>query len=122
MSRNFPAGQFDQTYLPHKLCNWESENLSKKHGRPQQRTGRTATVVDDKGHLLPTISKRKAAFIHDIPIYLQTPPQWPQENTLIISGPKATMGYKGIPTSYLNTNTVQIHAVEVAGCKERIYQ
>jgi hypothetical protein len=45
-----------------------------------------------------------------------------QENQLIKSGPKATMGYKGISTSYLNTNTVQIHAVEIPGCKERKYQ
>jgi hypothetical protein len=32
------------------------------------------------------------------------------------------MGYKGIPTKYLNSSTVTIPVVDIAGHKEHIYQ
>lgn len=39
---------------------------------------------------------------------LQENPSWP-------AAPKSTMGYKGISSSYLPTNTVTLNAVEVPG-------
>ncbi|GFH26694.1 uncharacterized protein HaLaN_24883 [Haematococcus lacustris] len=43
------------------------------------------------------------------------------ENTSIPLTQRATMGYKGIQTSYLPTSTVPIKTSEVKGTKEALY-
>ena len=45
-----------------------------------------------------------------------------QANPCINKGPNATMGYRGIPSSYLFSSTVTLPAVEIPGCKERLFQ
>ena len=50
------------------------------------------------------------------------PPRWPLSTPGLAAAPAATMGYKGIPSEYLPASTVTIKAVELPGCRERLFQ
>ena len=64
---------------------------------------RTMTIVDDNGHLLPGTPKRMTAF--STGYEATSPKRWPVSPVSPFTG-VATMGYKGIQTDYLPTNTV----------------
>ena len=64
---------------------------------------RTMTIVDDNGHLLPGTLKRMTAF--STGYEATSPKRWPVSPVPPFTG-VATMGYKGIQTDYLPTNTV----------------
>ncbi|KAK9836906.1 hypothetical protein WJX74_010896 [Apatococcus lobatus] len=128
MSRSYAAEQFDADFIPHRLNNWEVPASKKATSAVtnfdtlKPRTGRTGFVAGNNGRLLPGIKKRAAAFNIDLKCWEQAPARWPKANPCINKGPNATMGYRGIPTSYLFSSTVTLPAVEVEGCKERLFQ
>jgi hypothetical protein len=66
---------------------------------------RTMTIVDDNGHLLPGTPKRMTAF--STGYEATSPKRWPVSPVPPFTG-VATMGYKGIQTDYLPTNTVYL--------------
>ena len=60
-------------------------------------------IVDDRGHLL--VPKRPAAFVRDLPAWAASPPRWPAPSPALRAARAATMGYKGVQTSYLPRDT-----------------
>ncbi|KAL6755064.1 hypothetical protein V8C86DRAFT_3138103 [Haematococcus lacustris] len=71
--------------------------------------------------MLLGVTKITNAFTTKLEVHQKTPPRWPTENTSIPLTQRATMGYKGIQTSYLPTSTVPIKTSEVKGTKEALY-
>lgn len=66
------------------------------------------------------VAKLNNSFNHPstTPVYMRSPARWPAVNPAIPRTGRSTMGYKGIPTAYLPTNTVTIKAVDINGCRE----
>lgn len=130
MAANFPANQYEQAFISHRLGNWEvpADNKAEKvsaetrYSTLKPRTGTTKPIVDEKGHLLPTVKKIPAAFNYPVQVYEKTPARWPKPNPAIPLAAASTMGYKGIQTDYLPTSTVSLKAVEVPNCKETNYR
>ncbi|GAB4823938.1 hypothetical protein N2152v2_010984 [Parachlorella kessleri] len=124
MSRLYSASQFDNSFRPHMLGNWEVADTHKQQpsnaSSPTCKTedGRTIPIVDKNGHLL--VKKRPAAF-NKPPVYALSAPRWPQVNPSIKGTAAATMGYKGIQTDYLPSSTVPLKTVELPDCKEHNY-
>eukprot|EP00891_Asterochloris_glomerata_P009673 jgi/Astpho2/9673/e_gw1.00146.162.1_t len=88
------------------------------------RSSRTEFIANVRGYLETSkVRKLGNSFNHQpkLQVYEGSPAQWPKRNPCVNSGSSATMGYKGIPTSYLMGSTVGINAVEIPGCKERHY-
>jgi hypothetical protein len=115
MSSHYHAGQFERSF---NLLNSHASNrrptvkvsgsaLDKRAGSPDGPRSPTQFVVDDRGHPLPGIKKTGSAFNH-VAIGTGKAPRWPKTNALIPLAPGATMGYKGIPSTYLPTNTVMM--------------
>ncbi|WIA32216.1 hypothetical protein OEZ86_003065 [Tetradesmus obliquus] len=127
MSRIYSAGQYEHSYLPHRLGNWQvwdSEKLqhstSAKAGQTQQRQDKSF-LVDDRGHLLPGVKKVNNSFRTRLSPSDSAPCRWPKPSPVVGSPPAATMGYKGIATSYLPRNHTVVKAVEVKGAGEAKY-
>jgi len=97
--------QYNGAFKPTKLCNWEVAALRERYPAQRAPGHRTLTIVDDKGHLLPGTPKRMTSFTTG---YEHTAPKrWPTTPTAPFAG-VATMGYKGIQTTYLPTTTVYL--------------
>mmetsp|Transcript_4020 Transcript_4020/g.7088 ORF Transcript_4020/g.7088 Transcript_4020/m.7088 type:complete len:136 (-) Transcript_4020:1628-2035(-) len=129
MSRAFPAEQVEHAFNPRRLNNWEvtpTDKIEKcntiikgsAYSTLTSRSEKTDFIVDENGHLLPGVSKINNSFNRSIPVYSKSVPRWPKENPSIVAYPKATMGYKGIPSAYLPSNTVPLATVQIPGCKE----
>ncbi|GBF89501.1 flagellar associated protein [Raphidocelis subcapitata] len=128
MSRIYSAGQYEQDFLPKRLCNWGQPDTGKERAtsaggrfgtlRARPAGARTQFVVDARGHLLPGVRKTGGAFF---PAGAEgAPPRWPSAGLLTLpAAPAATLGYKGIATDYLPSSTVTIRTVELPGCRER---
>ena len=109
MSSSFSAAQFNSAFSPTKLCNWEipairERKVPKFH---PAKTGMTPFIASDNGHLLR--GKKMTSF--QTGYETSAPPaRWPEHTTLSSSsyGGAATMGYKGIQTSYLPCQTVYL--------------
>jgi len=60
MATNFHANQYEQTFTPHRLQNWEIPKCEK--GKyPIKQTGFTRTKANDRGHLLPNVPKMRTS-------------------------------------------------------------
>ncbi|DBB18767.1 hypothetical protein WJX82_007870 [Trebouxia sp. C0006] len=124
MSRNFPGEQYEQDFIPHRLCNWEvpavkRTSAASMYGTLNPRKEATTAIANDRGYLLSKKSKFSDSFNHNTHVYDTSAARWPKPNPLVNTGAHATMGYKGILTTYLNASTVSIPSVDIAGCKER---
>lgn len=130
MSRNFPANQYEQAFISHRLGNWEvpAEDKAQKvsaetrYSTLRPRDGTTQIIADDRGHLLPGVPKQPGAFNYPLKEYEKNPARWPKQNPAIKQTESATMGFKGIQTDYLPTSTVSLKPVEIQGCKEFNYR
>ncbi|KAJ9528312.1 hypothetical protein QJQ45_014287 [Haematococcus lacustris] len=123
--------QVEHAFNPKRLQNWEvpkedvkslaATTNGSRFGNLQPRSGTTGFISDDKGYLKDGVTKITNAFTTKLEVHQKTPPRWPTENTSIPLTQRATMGYKGIQTSYLPTSTVPIKTSEVKGTKEALY-
>jgi hypothetical protein len=105
MSFSLNCQQFNNDFVPKRLCNWEVP--AKREKTPQLRAPghRSKIIVDDDGHLLPGTPKRMTSFSTG---YENTSPKrWPVSPVAPFTG-VATMGYKGIQTRYLPSSTVYL--------------
>lgn len=62
MSKNYYANQYQASYNPTSLCNWEVPKLFNGHvvnklGR--NRLGSTKIISNDRGHLIPGVPRQK---------------------------------------------------------------
>jgi len=120
MSFNIPGEQVEHAFSSHRLCNWEApRNRGKTTAETRfdtlkPKTGKTEFIVDDRGYVIESSGTKKmyTSFNHQPHVYEKTFARWPQPNPAIPMYQTATMGYKGIKTSYLPTNTVLVKAVE----------
>lgn len=55
MPTNFSANQYELTFKPRALQNWEVPKF--RCSRPHARTGITLIVANTRGHLLPGVHK-----------------------------------------------------------------
>ena len=155
MSTSYAASQFNASYSPKRLGNWEVRapaallpNQSRssrapshldavspsahsscsppqvpaiREVRPQAdhpaARGPTQFITGDNGHLLG--KKKMTSFTTGYET--NTPsPRWPMDkNTTVKYAGAATMGYKGIETTYLPTSTVMLQTNP--GSPERTY-
>jgi hypothetical protein len=94
MSMSLSANQFDSSYRPSRLGNWEVPAATRRAATvARDPLGNTKIIVDDNGHLLPGKSTKGASFpehAREIPTY-----RWPDSmgsSTHKYCG-GATMGY-----------------------------
>jgi hypothetical protein len=89
---NDAASQYERSFLPHRLGNWEAPDTSKlaqeRFGTLPARTGKTKTIVGENGHLNPGFKKAGvAAFAHtqekQRPVYAKSKPRWPTVSTCV---------------------------------------
>jgi len=97
-------------------------------------TGRTRVIADDRGHLLrPSTApggRRSGSFVSLAELEAEpwrlSQARWPRREghptTTTGVGARATMGYKGIQSTYLPSSTVTLNAVVGAGRTERLYR
>ena len=83
--------------------------------RYSARTGKTEFIVNERGHLVKGMKRPHTAFVR--PTTFHTNERWPvmstfvsggSSHTLVGVGSSATMGYKGIPSTYLPMGSVPI--------------
>ena len=79
--------------------------------RGSPRKGKTEFIVADNGHILPGVPKKMTAFNDNV----NSSARWPQGNPAIMGSSNATMGYKGITTSYLPQSTVHLKTYALGG-------
>jgi hypothetical protein len=106
MSTTHSAMQYNTSFAPKRLCNWEVPAVRATTPAAHGAGFRTQTLVDDKGHLLPGVPKMMTSFSTG---YETTgSARWPtaQKGPSAPFGGSAGMGYKGIITSYLPTSQV----------------
>ncbi|KAJ1453417.1 hypothetical protein M885DRAFT_524337 [Pelagophyceae sp. CCMP2097] len=132
MSTVYYASQYDRR--PCQLNNWEvpsSQAISPRS--PRRKSGPAILTVTDHpvgnyGHY--TSPRKPTAFVaaanghlmqhvQKLPRAFNSKPQvgsgkctvrWPEQNQTIPTSPRSTMGYKGIQTNYLASNTVKLAA------------
>eukprot|EP00882_Tetradesmus_deserticola_P029948 GHRQ01033585.1.p1 GENE.GHRQ01033585.1~~GHRQ01033585.1.p1 ORF type:complete len:129 (+),score=25.68 GHRQ01033585.1:398-784(+) len=127
MSRMYSAGQFEFNYPPHHLGNWQAQDSQQIQQPPSakdthtQQWQATGFIVDDRGHMLPGVRRIKNSFRTRLPASATSPCRWPKPSPVVRSSPAATMGYKGIATSYLPRNHTVVKAVEAKGATEAKY-
>ena len=101
MSTSYSANQFNSSFKPSSLNNWEVP------GDGRQRTGCVGRdlsfICDDRGHL----SNRSPNSPNSFAQARADATRWPSSPHSPGPG-SATMGYKGIITSYLPTSTVYL--------------
>jgi len=103
MSFSLHAAQYDDAFSPKRLNNWEVPAMRVRTPLPRPPGHRTLTVVDDNGHLLPEVPKRMTSFSTGFESAGYS--RWPTSSLAPFSG-AGTMGYKGIQTTYLPSNTI----------------
>ena len=103
MSFTLNAAQFNNSFTPKRLGNWEVPALRDRTPFARPPGFRTVPVVDDKGHLLPEVPKRMTSF--STGYEMTSHKRWPV-SLLDPHGGAATMGYKGIQTTYLPSSTI----------------
>lgn len=59
MASNFSANQFEDSFKPKSLCNWEVAHWYPEH--PRRRTTITKFIANERGHLLPEIERPKSS-------------------------------------------------------------
>lgn len=59
MASNFSANQFEDSFKPKSLCNWEVPHWYP--ARPHRRTTTTKFIANDHGHLLPEVERPKSS-------------------------------------------------------------
>eukprot|EP00199_Chlamydomonas_sp_CCMP681_P005109 CAMPEP_0119108074 /NCGR_PEP_ID=MMETSP1180-20130426/13453_1 /TAXON_ID=3052 ORGANISM="Chlamydomonas cf sp, Strain CCMP681" /NCGR_SAMPLE_ID=MMETSP1180 /ASSEMBLY_ACC=CAM_ASM_000741 /LENGTH=133 /DNA_ID=CAMNT_0007093655 /DNA_START=21 /DNA_END=422 /DNA_ORIENTATION=+ len=127
MSRQLPAEQVEHCFNAKRLKNWEvphtdqkglQDTGSSRFGTLTSRTGRSSAIVDERGYLLPGVTKINNSFTTKVPVYQKSFARWPQENVSIPFASRSTMGYKGIITDYLPTSTVALKTVDIPGATE----
>lgn len=59
MASNFSANQFEDSFKPRSLCNWEVPHWYP--ARPHRRTTTTKFIANDRGHLLPDVERPKSS-------------------------------------------------------------
>lgn len=59
MASNFSANQFEDSFKPKSLCNWEVPHWYPSH--PRRRTATTRFIANDRGHLLPEVERPKSS-------------------------------------------------------------
>ena len=108
MSTTFHAFQYEGSFSPTRLCNWETPAVRLKTPVPRTPGSRTSIIVDKNGHLLPSAPKTMTSFSTGYEAI--TPKRWPdaQRGPVAPYGGAANMGYKGIATSYLPTSTLTL--------------
>lgn len=122
----FAASQYERSFTPKRLNNWEVPDDSKlaqdRFGVLQPRTGKTKTIVQDNGHLKPGLRKPGVTSFTDTkeaerPVYAASKPRWPTKNVSWEWAPRAgrKMGYKGIETDYLRRTTVPVKTYMTGG-------
>lgn len=105
MSQAHAAMQYEASFAPKRLRNWEVPAVRTVSPTAKGAGFRTQTIVDDKGHLLvgpKLMNSFNSGFGSS------SPKRWPeaQKGPIVPFASRATMGYKGISTSYLPTSTV----------------
>jgi hypothetical protein len=105
MSFTLNGQQYNSAFQPKRLGNWEVPALREREPATRPPGHRTVTIVDDNGHLLPGMPKRMTSF--STGCEAGSAKRWPSSPLPPFTG-VATMGYKGIQTDYLPTNTVYI--------------
>lgn len=103
MSFSLSAQQYEFDFVPKRLGNWEVPAIRQREPAIRPPGFRTTPICSDNGHLLPGTPKRMTAF--STGFENSAPKRWPVTPNAPFSG-VATMGYKGIQTTYLPTNTV----------------
>jgi hypothetical protein len=78
MSKLYTASQFEASYRPTRLGNWEVP-ASPRSRVPKARTSTTKFIVDANGHLLPGARTQASSFPD-----AKTPPtyRWPEKTVL----------------------------------------
>ncbi|XP_076022435.1 protein Flattop [Genypterus blacodes] len=76
MSSSYSANQYDDAFKPHRMRNWCVAKQRNK--RPTAREGHTTIIADNRGHLLPGVSKSKSGWpdfksTWDLPAHLPVP-------------------------------------------------
>jgi hypothetical protein len=101
------ASQYERSFSPKALSNWEVPDDSKfaqaRFGRLPARTGKTTSIVKPNGHLKEGYKKPGVTAFTDTkdtsrPVYAHSKPRWPTKNVSWTWAPRATGGYKGIQT------------------------
>lgn len=59
MASNFSANQFEDSFRPKSLCNWEVPHWYPEH--PHRRTTTTKFIANERGHLLPEVARPKSS-------------------------------------------------------------
>lgn len=59
MASNFSANQFEDSFRPKSLCNWEVPHWYPEH--PHRRTTTTKFIANERGHLLPDVARPKSS-------------------------------------------------------------
>eukprot|EP00966_Prymnesium_polylepis_P294664 6804585-Prymnesium_polylepis.1 len=108
MSTSFSSMQYEASFAPKRLCNWETPAQRVKTPISKGPGGRTEIIVSANGHLLPSAQKTMTSFSTGYESI--TPKRWPdaQRGPVAPYGGAANMGYKGIATSYLPTSSVTL--------------
>ncbi|CAH1992088.1 unnamed protein product [Acanthoscelides obtectus] len=57
MSKVYSANQYEGSFKPTWLCNWEVPKITS--ARPKRRIGITSPIADERGHLLPSVPRRQ---------------------------------------------------------------
>ena len=103
MAYHMSAQQYDATFKPTRLNNWEVPAIREREPMPRPPGFRSVPIVDENGHLLPGMPKRLTSF--STGYETTAPKRWPVTPSAPFTG-ASTMGYKGIQTTYLPTSTV----------------
>lgn len=82
--------------------------------------GRTQPIVDERGHIVKG-GKKLTSFTPQLAAWQLCPTRWPAPNPAIKGTSAATMGYKGIPSDYLPSSTVQIKTRAIPGEKDGVH-
>ena len=103
MAFSLKAAQYNDAFAPQRLCNWEVPALRDRTPLMRHPGYRTSVIVAENGHLLPGTPKRMTSFStgYESSSYKRWPVSTLEPNT-----GAATMGYKGIQTSYLPSSTI----------------
>eukprot|EP00892_Ulva_mutabilis_P004746 jgi/Ulvmu1/2643/UM014_0095.1 len=127
MSKVFSASQYDRSFSPQKLGNWEVSDTGKmaqpRFSTLPARTTKTEFIADDKGYLKKSFKKPGVtAFTTTAetmrPVHSDSKPRWPKENVSWPFAARAVMPSKGIQTGYLPISTVPVKTYMSEGFKD----
>mmetsp|Transcript_57945 Transcript_57945/g.131301 ORF Transcript_57945/g.131301 Transcript_57945/m.131301 type:complete len:127 (-) Transcript_57945:232-612(-) len=118
MSSHYHAGAREICYRPSALGNWSHPEHLDPAKRPTpthehlKNRKPTHPIVNEFGHM---VNRKAGSTKHfkqrpDAGTHGATLVRWPQGNAIIPAAPKATFGYKGIPTQTGFSNTISMPA------------